>query len=124
MVVGMACKIVTFSGPRLPPCSPVLAQAAVALLRFFMGSKKGHGHLMLAQYVSNQGGHAHVARVKGQVNGLWALLRISWRLCSQGQRKRIEQECTQKDPGQTIAQSVIGVAHGPRSKPHAETCPL
>jgi hypothetical protein len=39
----------------------MLAKAAVTLLRFFMGSKKGRWHLVLAQYVGNQGGHAHVA---------------------------------------------------------------
>ena len=114
----------TFTASRLPPCRPVLAKAAVTLLRFFMGSKKGHWHLMLAQYVGNQGGHAHVACVKGQVNGLLALQRRFERLGSHCQGKRIEQEYAQTDPGQTIAQSVIGAAHGPRSKPHAVICPL
>ena len=63
MVVGMACKIVPFTTSRLPPCRPVLAKAAITLLRFFMGSKKGRWDLMLAQNVGNQGGHAHVARI-------------------------------------------------------------
>ncbi len=102
----------------------MLAKAAVTLLRFFMGSKKGRWHLVLAQYVGNLRGHAHVACVKCLVNGLLALQWRFLRIDSHRQRKRIEQECAQKDLGQTLFQSVIGVTHGPRSKPHAVICPL
>jgi len=52
------------------------------------------------------------------------LKRRSLRLSSQREKKRIEQERPQKDPDQPIAQSVIGVPHGPKSKLHEATCPL
>jgi hypothetical protein len=50
----------------------MLAQAAIALAGFFMRRKKCDLNLLTLQDVGDQRGHAHVARVKGQINGFLA----------------------------------------------------
>ena len=65
---------------RAPPSSPVLTQAAITLLGGLMGGKKGDPHLLALQHLGNQGGHAHVAGVKSEVQRLGT---VGQRRCGQ-----------------------------------------
>jgi hypothetical protein len=57
-----------FGTPCTPPIGPVLTQGAIALLGFFMRSKKSNLHFVSLQHLGNQRGCAHVARVERQVD--------------------------------------------------------
>jgi hypothetical protein len=50
----------------------MFTQRAVALLRLFMGSKKGDPHVLPLQNLGHPWGYTHVAGVKSQVNRLFA----------------------------------------------------
>ena len=56
-----------FCATRTPPRRPMIAQGAIPLLGGFVCRKKSDFDVLALQHLSNKGGHAHVARIKGQV---------------------------------------------------------
>ena len=59
---------------RTPPRSPMVSQASIAFLRALVGGKKGHVHLLAFEDLRHQRRHLHVAGVKGQIQGLFAVI--------------------------------------------------
>lgn len=87
MVKGVRCKGMTFGAACTPPRRPVLAQRAIALLGGLVGGKEGNFDVLAIEHLGNQGRHAHVAGVKGQVQRFVAR-RCMRHNCEAGQRNK------------------------------------
>jgi phage protein U len=52
----------------------MVSKTSIAFFRALVCSKEGHVHLMALEHLSHQRRHFHVASVKGQVQGLFAVI--------------------------------------------------
>ena len=74
VVPGMGGKLMSLCSACTPPRSPMVSQASIALLRALVGGKEGHVHLLAFEDLRHQRRHLHVAGVKGQIEGLFAVI--------------------------------------------------
>ena len=74
VVVGVRSQGVTFLGPGFPPGGPIAAQAAIALLGGFVGSKEARRDAVLAQDPGHQFCNSHVAGVESQIQHFVAIV--------------------------------------------------